>query len=143
MDEPVRPAVERTRRTLIIAIGQSKIFRDPVAGPIHAFIFWGFMALIFAVLESIGEGLFGKFSFSFLGPVYSVITVSQDIFIALVIVSVVFALWRRFVTRVKRLQGDKAESRDASLILYAILVIVHCAPFRQCDAYCTWWPLRL
>src|SRR5262245_50824620 len=66
---------ERLKRTFVIAIGQSKIMRDPVAGPIHAFIFWGFMVLLFAVIESIGEGLLGTFSLSFLGPVYSVITV--------------------------------------------------------------------
>ncbi len=116
--------IERFRRVMVIAIGQTKIFRDPVAGPVHAFIFWGFMVLLFAVLESIGEGIVGRFSFSFLGPVYSVITFSQDIFIGLVVVSVIVALWRRYVAKVRRLQGDKAESRDASLILYAILVIV-------------------
>ncbi len=60
---------ERVKRVLGIAIGQSKIFRDPIAGPIHAFIFWGFIVLLFAVIESIGEGLTGgHFSLSFLGP---------------------------------------------------------------------------
>jgi Fe-S oxidoreductase len=116
---------ERVNRVLVVALGQSKIFRDPIAGPLHAFIFWGFIVLIFAVLESIGEGLTGgAFSLSFLGPVYSVITVSQDIFVALVIVSVFGALWRRFVTKVQRLQGDEHEKRDAALILIAIFVIV-------------------
>lgn len=115
---------ERLRRTFVIAIGQSKIMRDPVAGPIHAFIFWGFLVLVFAVVESIGEGLFGRFSLSFLGGVYSVITVSQDIFIALIVVSVVIALWRRLVSKVKRLQGDEHEKKDAQLILYTIAVIV-------------------
>src|SRR6185312_1985086 len=62
-------ALERVRRVLVVAIGQSKIFRDPVAGPVHAFIFWGFIVLLFAVIESIGEGLIGRFSLSFLGPV--------------------------------------------------------------------------
>jgi len=117
-------ASARLNRVLTIAIGQSKIMRDPVAGPIHAFIFWGFMVLLFAVLESIGEGLFGRFSFSFLGPLYSVITVSQDLFIALIIISVAIAFWRRFVAKVKRLQGDEEEKKDASIILYAILTIV-------------------
>jgi Fe-S oxidoreductase len=116
---------ERMKRVLGIAIGQSKIFRDPIAGPIHAFIFWGFMVLIFAVIESIGEGLTGgHFSLSFLGPVYSVITASQDAFIVLVVVSVIAALWRRFVTHVKRLEGDKHEKLDATIILILILIIV-------------------
>ncbi len=115
---------ERLYRTFVIAIGQSKIMRDPIAGPIHAFIFWGFMVLLFAVIESIGEGLFGRFSLSFLGGLYSAITVSQDIFIGLIIISVVIALWRRFITKIKRLQGDKHERMDAQLVLYTIAVIV-------------------
>ena len=115
---------ERFRRTMVIAIGQTKIMRDPIAGPVHAFIFWGFMVLLFAVIESIGEGLFGRFSLSFLGGFYSMITVSQDIFIALIILSIIVALWRRFVSKVKRLQGDEHERLDAQLVLYAIGVIV-------------------
>ncbi len=115
---------ERLKRTFVIAIGQSKIMRDPVAGPIHAFIFWGFIVLLFAVIESIGEGILGTFSLSFLGPVYSVITVSQDVFVALIVFSVIFAWWRRNVTKVKRLQGDAEEKKDASIVLYAIAAIV-------------------
>ncbi len=115
---------ERFRRTMIIAIGQSKIMRDPIAGPVHAFIFWGFMVLLFAVIESIGEGIFGRFSLSFLGGFYSVITISQDVFIGLIILSIIVALWRRFISKIKRLQGDKHERLDAQLVLYAIGVIV-------------------
>ncbi len=116
---------QRTKRVLGIAIGQSKIFRDPVAGPIHAFIFWGFLVLLFAVIESIGEGLTaGHFSLSFLGPVYTVITASQDLFIVLVVFSVLAALWRRFVSHVKRLEGDSHERLDATVILLLILIIV-------------------
>ncbi len=116
---------ERMKRLLGIAIGQSKIFRDPVAGPIHAGIFWGFLVLLFAVIESIGEGLTGgHFSLSFLGPVYSVITFSQDVFIALIVVAVFAALWRRFITHVKRLEGDEHERIDATVILLLILIIV-------------------
>ncbi len=116
---------QRMRRVFGIAIGQSKIFRDPVAGPIHAFIFWGFLVLLFGVIESIGEGLTGgHFSLSFLGPVYSVITASQDLFIVLVVFAVLAALWRRFITHVKRLEGDKHERIDAVVILLLILIIV-------------------
>lgn len=116
---------ERLKRTFVIAIGQSKIMRDPVAGPVHAFIFWGFLVLLFAVIESIGEGVTGgAFSLSFLGPLYPVITVSQDIFVALIAGSVAVAWWRRNVTKVKRLQGDKEEKKDAMLVLYGITVIV-------------------
>ncbi|MEY2720326.1 MAG: hypothetical protein RLZZ273_1692, partial [Bacteroidota bacterium] len=36
---------ERLKTTLVVGIGQSKILRDKVAGPIHAGIFWGFLIL--------------------------------------------------------------------------------------------------
>ncbi|HET6511361.1 MAG TPA: heterodisulfide reductase-related iron-sulfur binding cluster [Candidatus Kapabacteria bacterium] len=130
-------APERVKRVLGVAIGQSKILRDPVAGPIHAFIFWGFLVLLFAVLESIGEGFFGTFSFSFLGPVYTAITASQDIFIGLVILSVIASFWRRFVTKVRRLQGDEHEKKDAALILFLIFTIVTSLLIANATRYAT------
>src|SRR5262249_22266348 len=34
---------ERLKNVLTIGIAQTKIFRDPIAGPMHALIFWGFV----------------------------------------------------------------------------------------------------
>jgi len=115
---------DRVRNVLVIAIGQSKLLRDPIAGAIHAMIFWGFLVLLAAVVESILEGLIPGGGLSWLGPIYSVLTISQDIFCVLILVGVLWAFWRRYVTRVKRLQGDASERRDASLILFLIGVIV-------------------
>ena len=42
----------RIKQTLVVAIGQSKILRDKVAGPIHAGIFWGFLILLASAVES-------------------------------------------------------------------------------------------
>ncbi len=114
----------RIRNVLVVAIGQSKLLRDPVAGAIHAMIFWGFLVLLAAVIESIVEGLIPHGTISWLGPVYSAITISQDIFCLSVVVGALWALWRRWVTRVKRLQGDRSERLDATLILVLILIVV-------------------
>ena len=35
----------RLKNVMTIGIFQKKIFRDPVAGPMHALIFWGFIVL--------------------------------------------------------------------------------------------------
>ncbi|MEO5930270.1 MAG: (Fe-S)-binding protein [Candidatus Kapaibacterium sp.] len=114
----------RIKNVLVVAIGQSKLMREPIAGAIHAAIFWGFLVLLAAVVESVLEGLFPGGGLGWLGPVYSVLTISQDVFCVLILVGVVWALWRRYVTKVKRLQGDLPEKKDATLILGLIGIIV-------------------
>jgi Fe-S oxidoreductase len=114
----------RIKNVMVVAIGQSKLMREPVAGIIHAAIFWGFLVLLAAVIESVLEGLIPGGHLNWLGPIYSILTISQDIFCVAILVGVVWAFWRRYVTKVKRLQGDAAEKRDASLILVLIGIIV-------------------
>lgn len=115
---------ERIKNVLVVAIGQSKLMREPVAGAIHAMIFWGFLALLAAVIESIIEGLIPGGNIAWLGPIYSAITISQDVFCVSVLAGVIWAWWRRSVVKVKRLQGDADEKKDAMLILGLIGVIV-------------------
>ncbi|MFC2130048.1 (Fe-S)-binding protein [Bacteroidota bacterium] len=109
---------------LSVAFGQTKIFRDGIAGPIHAAIFWGFIILLFSAAEGIIQGFYHEFNWSFLGPVYTLITVTTDIFSPLIIIAVTFSFLRRFVFKVKRLQGDSSEVRDATIVLGMILIIV-------------------
>lgn len=115
---------KRITNVLVVAIGQSKLMREPLAGAIHAAIFWGFLVLLAAVIESLLEGLIPGGNLAWLGPVYSVLTISQDIFCVLILAGVLSAFWRRNVSKLKRLQGDAAEKKDATLILALIGVIV-------------------
>ena len=71
----------RIKNTLNIAFLQKKLLRSPLAGILHVCIYWGFLILLFVVLESIIEGFFPEFSFAFLGPFYNVLTLLQDIFL--------------------------------------------------------------
>jgi len=119
-DRPLR----RLQRVMNVALLQTKLLREPLAGLMHGAIFWGFLALIVAVVESIGEGITGHFSFRFLGRIYSLITFTQEIFCVLVVVSVALALWRRFISRVKRLQAGAHGNADAAVILVWIFLIV-------------------
>ena len=121
----------RIQRVIKIALLQTKLLREPLAGIMHLAIFWGFLALIAAVVESIGEGITGHFSLRFLGRVYSVITFTQEIFCVLVAVSVALALWRRFVSRVKRLRVDAHGNADAAVILLWIFLIVSTLLFQN------------
>ena len=116
---------KRIGNVLAIAFGQTKILRDPIAGPIHFGIFWGFVILLTAVLESIGEGLIPGFSLAFLGPLYNVIAMGSDIMAVVVLVAVIWALFRRHVAGPKRLRElDRHSQIDATVILSAIAVIM-------------------
>jgi Fe-S oxidoreductase len=112
----------RIKNLLSIGIGQSKIFRDSVAGPMHAAIFWGFVVLTVGTVEILIQGVFPRFSFApFMPrPVYMLYGFSQDVFAALVIVAVAFALYRRLVVHPRRLEGDNLEHADALIILSMI-----------------------
>ncbi len=114
----------RLFNVITIAFGQSKLMRDPVAGSIHFLIFWGFMLFLFAVVEAIIQGFYSSFSLAFLGPIYSAITIIQDVFGVLVILAVIVALLRRYVFTIPRLQVDKSASLDATIILSLIMLVV-------------------
>lgn len=114
---------ERLKRVLIIAFAQSKLLRDPIAGILHFLIFWGFVLFIIAVLEAIIQGFYSPFNLEFLGPVYSIITFVHEIFAVLVILSVLYSLYRRFIIKVPRLQVDKSGNLDAAFILLMIMFV--------------------
>jgi len=111
---------------LEIGIFQKKIFRDGVAGPMHAAIFWGFCVLTLGTIEMIVAGVFPGFSFApFVpGPVYAFYELNQNLWGALVIVAVAFALFRRLTHRVKRLQGAETHANDPLLILSWIAALM-------------------
>lgn len=115
---------ERIKQTLIVAIGQKKILRDKKAGPIHAGIFWGFLILLFSAANSVLTGFGIVNIFNYLGPIYSIITILTDIFIALIIIAVLGALYRRYIQKVERLPKNKDEKVEAFAILITIFFIV-------------------
>jgi Fe-S oxidoreductase len=115
---------ERLKKMMAVALGQTKLFREPIAGLMHAFIFWGFCVLLSAIIEAIGEGLYPSFSLRFLGVLYQPLVICQDLFAGLVIVGVLLALYRRYILRPKRLQVDRHSQVHATIILCTILLIM-------------------
>lgn len=112
----------RIKNVLVIGIAQKKIFRDPIAGPMHALIFWGFMVLTAGTVEILIAGVWPAFSYAMFLPkmLYDGYAASQDIFAVLVIGAVSFALYRRIISHPKRLEGDDLEHTDAIIILSLI-----------------------
>ena len=113
----------RLKRVWNIAFAQTKLLRDPSAGILHFLIFWGFILFLFAVVEALIQGFYSPFSLSFLGPVYSVITIIQDIFAILVFLACLYALYRRFVLHIPRLEVDRSGKIDAVIILVLIMLV--------------------
>ncbi len=119
-DDPAK----RIKHMLKVAFGQTKILREGFAGLVHVGIYWGFLVLLFSAAEAVFQGIYQGFNWSFLGPLYPIITISTDLFSLVVIIAVIFSILRRFVFKVKRLQGDKSETIDASIVLGSIFIIV-------------------
>ena len=120
-DRTDRPLV-RLRNLVAIGIGQSKILRDPIAGAMHASVFWGFMVLTAGTVEILIQGVFAGFSFERIlpRPLYAAYLLSQEAFALLVLAAVGALLYRRLVVKPARLQGDNLEHRDAIFILSMI-----------------------
>ena len=117
-DRSDHPAT-RLRNVLAIGIAQRKIFRDPVAGPMHALIFWGFLVLTAGTVEIVIQGFSAAFSYALFLPhwLYQLYAFSQDVFALLVLGAVAFAFYRRLVVHPRRLEGDNLEHADALIIL--------------------------
>ncbi len=113
-----RPAA-RAWNVLKVGIAQTKILRDPVAGAMHATIFWGFMVLTAGTVELLISGVFPSFSYArFLpAPLYHGYELSQDAFAVMVLGAIAFAYFRRLVLRPRRLDGDRVHHGDAYFIL--------------------------
>jgi Fe-S oxidoreductase len=94
---------ERFKHVLVYAFGQKKMFDDRFAGVYHLFIFYGFLVVSLRTVTMVLEGLFAGWELPLLhtgiGHAY---LFSKDIFEALVLLGLVFAVWRRGVQRKER-----------------------------------------
>ncbi len=136
---------ERFTTTLLVAFGQSKILRKPVAGILHALVWWGFIVITLGTLEIVIDGLLGNFpgsenarALSSLGIVYDFITASGDIFAALIILSVFVFLIRRYITKPKRFTAAemKPKSRKDATVILSLIFLLMVSLLLMNMAYC-------
>ncbi|MBW7846489.1 MAG: 4Fe-4S dicluster domain-containing protein [Bacteroidales bacterium] len=125
---PLKQIPERIRMTLKVAIGQSKIFRFPLMGLLHALVFWGFLVILFGSIEMVIDGLAGsERALSVLGPVYDFLMATGDIFAAIILVAIVIFLFRRLFMHINRFYGTEMKpvsKADANLALTFILLLM-------------------
>jgi heterodisulfide reductase subunit C len=119
---------QRWTNMAMIALGQSKMVKRPIAGALHIIVYIGFVIINIELLEIIIDGLFGTHRiFAFLGTIYDVLIASFEILALLVLVAV-FAFWiRRNVIKLNRFANKDlagAPKKDANYILYFEVVLM-------------------
>ena len=125
---PIRNFPKRLAVMSEVALGQTKIFRRPIIGLMHALVFWGFCLILFGSIEMVIDGIFNTDrSLSFLGELYNFIIASGDVFAYLVAASIVVFLFRRLFLHIKRFTGIEMEHKshyDANIALTIILLLM-------------------
>jgi ferredoxin len=107
---------------------QTKMFKDPRAAVLHLGIFWGFILLTVGTANVVTGGLVqAVISWPFDGVLWAATLAMQNVVAVIVIACVLWALWRRFVTRPPRLTFN----RDALIILGMIGGVVAAELFAQ------------
>ena len=112
----------------MIALGQSKMVKRPIAGVLHIIVYVGFIIINIELLEIIIDGLLGTHRiFATLGVVYDVLIASFEILAILVIVAVLVFWTRRNIIKLKRFVSSDlngAPKKDANYILYFEVVLM-------------------
>ncbi|HDR89410.1 MAG TPA: 4Fe-4S dicluster domain-containing protein [Bacteroidetes bacterium] len=121
---PVKDWGKRFKRVLTEVFGQSKMFRRPAVGLMHALVFWGFLVILFGSIEMVIDGLADTERFlAVLGPVYDVLIAFGDVFALVVLVAVIAFLIRRVAMDIPRFGGEEMKHTshlDAILALSLI-----------------------
>lgn len=121
-------AKARWKNMILIALGQSKMVKRPIAGILHILVYAGFVIMNIELLEIIIDGLFGTHRvFSFLGGFYAFVIGSFELLGFLVFVSVIIFWIRRMVIRIPRLWNKDLKGfpkNDALNILYFEMVLM-------------------
>jgi heterodisulfide reductase subunit C len=112
----------------MIALGQSKMVKRPIAGVLHIIVYLGFIIINIELLEIIIDGVFGTHRvFASLGVVYNVLIASFEILAVLVLVAVIIFWTRRNVIQLKRFVSSDLKGspkKDANYILYFEVVLM-------------------
>jgi heterodisulfide reductase subunit C/nitrate reductase gamma subunit len=125
---PVKDFGKRFRVMFTIALGQTRILRKPLMGPLHALVFWGFCVILLGSVEMVIDGLAGtEHVLKGLGGFYDFMMASGDIFALVIAIAIIIFLGRRFFLHIKRFEGIemKAVSHiDAKIALLMILFLM-------------------
>jgi hypothetical protein len=115
----------RWKTMALVALGQSKMGKRPLAALMHLFIYVGFVIINIEVLEILIDGIFAShriFSHP-LGGLYDLLIGGFEFLAVLVLVACVTFLIRRNIGRLKRFNGVEMTSWPRSDANYILIII--------------------
>lgn len=125
---PVKDFFKRIQRTIVNAFFQERIFRNRIAGFMHAMVFWGFCLILVGSIEMVIDGIAGtERVLASLGIIYDIIIGAGDVFAYIIAVFIVVFIVRRTVLNIKRLHGKELQKKnhiDAIIALSFILFLM-------------------
>lgn len=121
---------QRWKNMAMIALGQSKMVKRPIAGFLHIVVYIGFVIINIEVLEIIIDGLFGthRIGLSILPEsIYGFLIGSFEILAVGVLATVIIFWLRRNVIKIKRFLSSEMKGwpkNDGNIILYFEVVLM-------------------
>lgn len=119
---------KRIRNVFLLALGQKKMFRNPLVAILHLFVYAGFIIINIEILEIILDGILGYHRlFAPIGSLYIILINAFEVLALLVLASCVVFLIRRNLVKVKRLANKDLNGfphSDANYILIAEIILM-------------------
>jgi len=111
----------------LVAIGQSKMVKRPIAGILHIMVYVGFIIVNFEMLEILIDGTTGSHRFFSFLPFYNFMVSSFEIFALAVITACLVFLFRRNIVKVKRFHNPEMTNwpkLDGNIILITEILLM-------------------
>lgn len=94
---------QRLQEVLLNVFGQKKLLKDKKSGIMHVIMFYGFIILQLGALELIIKGFVKGFAYP-IGGAHKYFSLLQEVTTVLVLLAVIYAFYRRYVEKLKRLK---------------------------------------
>ena len=122
---------QRIKNTLLVALGQKKMFQRIVPALLHLFIYVAFLFTSTELIEIIADGISGshRFFLNKLGWIYVLLISTIEVLSVLAFISTLYFLARRNLLQVPRFKMSEMTGwpkLDGNIILYLEIVLLVC-----------------
>ncbi len=120
---------KRWRNMIVFALGQKKMFSNPLVAILHLFVYVGFIIINIEILEIFIDGIFGthRVLLPLLGSGYSFFINCFEFLAAAVWIGCAVFLVRRNLVKIERFQKPELKGfpfRDANIILISEIILM-------------------